>query len=45
MFTKKTDSENPAAIGPHSRLVQSSPLYRHWEYIHFNEFRHEFETE
>jgi ABC-type multidrug transport system fused ATPase/permease subunit len=33
-----------AAIGPHSRLVQSSPLYRHWEYIHFNEFRHEFET-
>jgi ATP-binding cassette subfamily B protein len=33
------------AIGPHSRLVQSSPLYRHWEYIHFNEFRHEFETE
>jgi len=34
-----------AAIGPHLRLVQSSPLYRHWEYIHFNEFRHEFETE
>ncbi len=34
-----------AAIGPHTRLVQSSPLYRHWEYIHFNEFRHEFETE
>jgi len=34
-----------AAIGPHSRLVQASPLYRHWEYIHFNEFRHEFETE
>lgn len=34
-----------AAIGPHSRLVQSSPLYRHWEYIHYNEFRHEFETE
>ena len=34
-----------AAIGPHSRLVQSSSLYRHWEYIHFNEFRHEFETE
>lgn len=33
------------AIGPHSRLVQSSPLYRHWEYIHFNEFRHEFEAE
>jgi ABC-type multidrug transport system fused ATPase/permease subunit len=34
-----------AAIGPHNRLVQSSPLYRHWEYIHFNEFRHEFEAE
>jgi ABC-type multidrug transport system fused ATPase/permease subunit len=34
-----------AAIAPHSRLVQSSPLYRHWEYMHFNEFRHEFETE
>jgi ABC-type multidrug transport system fused ATPase/permease subunit len=34
-----------AAIGPHTRLVQSSPLYRHWEYIHFNEFRHEFEAE
>jgi ABC-type multidrug transport system fused ATPase/permease subunit len=33
------------AIGPRSRLVQSSPLYRHWEYIHFNELRHEFETE
>ncbi|MFN0056598.1 MAG: ABC transporter ATP-binding protein [Planctomycetales bacterium] len=34
-----------AAIGPHARLVQTSPLYRHWEYIHFNEFRHEFEAE
>jgi ATP-binding cassette, subfamily B, bacterial len=34
-----------SAIGPHNRIVQSSPLYRHWEYIHFNEFRHEFETE
>ncbi len=34
-----------AVIGPHGRLVQSSPLYRHWEYIHFNEFRHEFESE
>jgi ABC-type multidrug transport system fused ATPase/permease subunit len=33
------------AIGPRSRLVQSAPLYRHWEYIHFNELRHEFETE
>ncbi len=34
-----------AAIAPHARLVQSSPLYRHWEYLHFNEFRHEFEAE
>jgi ABC-type bacteriocin/lantibiotic exporter with double-glycine peptidase domain len=33
-----------AAIGPHARVVQSSPMYRHWEYIHFNEFRNEFET-
>lgn len=33
-----------AAIGPHSRLVQTSPMYRHWEYINFNEFRNEFET-
>ena len=33
-----------AAIGPHARLVQSSPLYRHWEYTRFNEFRTEFET-
>lgn len=33
------------AIGPRSRLVQSAPLYRHWEYIHFNELRHEFEAE
>jgi ABC-type multidrug transport system fused ATPase/permease subunit len=33
-----------AGIGPHARLVQSSPLYRHWEYINFNEFRQEFET-
>ena len=21
-----------------------SPLYRHWEYLNFNEFRHEFEA-
>jgi ATP-binding cassette, subfamily B, bacterial len=34
-----------AAIGPHPRLVQTAPLYRHWEYLHFNEFRHEFEAE
>ncbi|MBI3860607.1 MAG: ABC transporter ATP-binding protein [Planctomycetia bacterium] len=33
------------AIGPRARLVQSAPLYRHWEYIHFNELRHDFETE
>jgi len=31
------------AVGSHARLVQISPLYRHWEYVKFNEFRHEFE--
>ncbi|MBS0260925.1 MAG: ABC transporter ATP-binding protein [Planctomycetes bacterium] len=33
------------AIGPRERLKQSAVLYRHWEYIHFNELRHEFESE
>lgn len=33
------------ASGSRDRLVQTSPLYRHWEYVNFNEFRHEFETE
>jgi len=28
------------AMGPHSLLVTDSPLYRHWEYLHFHEFRH-----
>jgi ABC-type multidrug transport system fused ATPase/permease subunit len=28
------------AYGHHSLLVKESPLYRHWEYLHFNEFRH-----
>lgn len=28
-----------AAIGPHSKLNTLSPVYRHWEYIRFNEFR------
>jgi ABC-type multidrug transport system fused ATPase/permease subunit len=27
------------AYGPHALLVKESPLYRHWEYVHFNEFR------
>ena len=31
------------AIGSHNRLVASSPMYRHWEYLKFNEFRHEVE--
>jgi ABC-type multidrug transport system fused ATPase/permease subunit len=31
-------------VGEHTRLVQASPLYRHWEYTRFNEFRHEFES-
>jgi ATP-binding cassette subfamily B protein len=29
-----------AAIGPQSKLVTMSPIYRHWEYLNFNEFRH-----
>jgi len=29
------------AFGPHALLVKESPLYRHWEYIHFHEFRHD----
>ena len=28
-----------AAIGPQSRLVTLSTIYRHWEYLNFNEFR------
>jgi len=27
------------AVGNHSDLVNTSALYRHWQYIHFNEFR------
>ncbi len=27
------------AIGPHEVLVNKSPMYRHWEYVHFHEFR------
>lgn len=27
------------AIGTHSNLLKTSPLYRHWEYIRFNEYR------
>ncbi len=33
-----------AAMGPHSLLVKESPLYRHWEYVHFHEFRHDNAT-
>ncbi len=29
------------SIGKYAELVKSSPLYRHWEYVHFNEFRRE----
>lgn len=29
------------AVGKHNDLVRKSDLYRHWEYIRFNEFRHE----
>jgi ABC-type multidrug transport system fused ATPase/permease subunit len=28
-----------AALGPQAVLVNESALYRHWEYLHFNEFR------
>lgn len=31
------------AVGPRARMVQHSPLYVHWEYMNFNEFRHELE--
>lgn len=27
------------AIGPQSRLVNHSTIYRHWEYLNFNEYR------
>ena len=30
-----------AAMGPQSKLVNISPIYRHWEYLNFNEFRHQ----
>jgi ABC-type multidrug transport system fused ATPase/permease subunit len=29
------------AVGTHAELLKSSPLYRHWDYMHFNEFRHD----
>lgn len=28
------------AMGPHALLVKESPLYQHWEYLNFHEFRH-----
>lgn len=28
-------------VGTHDMLLKTSDLYRHWEYISFNEFRHE----
>lgn len=33
------------AVGTHARLIEKSPLYRHWEYVRFNEFRREFESQ
>ncbi len=27
-------------VGTHEALLKTSSLYRHWEYLHFNEFRH-----
>lgn len=32
------------AYGAHAVLVKESPLYRHWEYVHFNEFRRDGAT-
>ncbi|MDB5386470.1 MAG: Xenobiotic-transporting ATPase [Planctomycetaceae bacterium] len=29
-----------AARGTHAHLVKTSQLFRHWEYVRFNEFRH-----
>jgi len=29
------------AVGKHADLVRGCPVYRHWEYVHFNEFRDE----
>ena len=29
------------AVGAYSKLINSSPLMRHWEYVRFNEFRRE----
>lgn len=34
-----------AAIGPHAQLVKKDQLYRHWEYLRFNEFRHQLELQ
>jgi ATP-binding cassette, subfamily B, bacterial len=34
-----------AALGPQSKLVSQSPVYRHWEYLNFNEFRHDVAKE
>jgi ABC-type multidrug transport system fused ATPase/permease subunit len=33
------------AVGTHAQLVASSSLYRHWEYMRFNEFRHEVDLQ
>jgi ABC-type multidrug transport system fused ATPase/permease subunit len=32
-------------VGTHAQLVASSQLYRHWEYMRFNEFRHEVDLQ
>lgn len=29
------------AYAPHAKLVTQSTVYRHWEYVRFNEFRHD----
>lgn len=32
------------SVGTHETLVKSNPLYRHWEYVNFNEFRNDVEA-
>lgn len=32
------------AVGPHAELVRSCQLLRHWEYVHFNDFRDAMES-
>ncbi len=33
------------AVGPYSKLINSAPLMRHWEYVRFNEFQRDETSE